>query len=185
MAGGDAYGAGSQAFQIDRRGSHRVLWITLPDAGSSTPTPGTALVISSPLSAEVIASIGHPSETRQFSLSEAKQVLPILRKVTTAASGELAPYQDQMTTLLDCDPRQRPMKHEFEQIVRKWISQVQRLGLRVSGLWEVGFDTGDGYLCWRHPELRLAYFRYYEEDFSRRRPIAQVIEEDQPEWAHQ
>ena len=53
-------------------------------------------MISSPLSAEVIASIGHPSETRQFALSEAKQVLPILRKVTTAASEELVPYQDQM-----------------------------------------------------------------------------------------
>ena len=142
-------------------------------------------MISGPFSAEVIASIGHPGETRQFSLSEAKQVLPILRKLTAASSEELAPYQDQMTAMLDCDPRQSPMKGEFEQIVRKWISQVQRLGLRVSGLWEVGFDTGDGYLCWRHPELRLAYFRYYEEDFSRRRPITQVIEEDQPEWAHQ
>ena len=138
-----------------------------------------------PLSAEVIASISHPGEARQFSLSEATEMLPVLRKVTAAASRELIPYQDQMNVLLDCDPRQGPLKDEFEQIVRKWISQVQRLGVRVSGLWEVGFDTGDGYLCWRHPELRLAYFRNYQEDFSRRRPIAQVIEEDQPEWAHQ
>ena len=142
-------------------------------------------MVSGPLSAEVIASISHPGEARQFSLSEATEMLPVLRKVTAAASKELNPYQDQMNVLLDCDPRQGPLKDEFEQIVRKWISQVQRLGVRVSGLWEVGFDTGDGYLCWRHPELRLAYFRNYQEDFSRRRPIAQVIEEDQPEWAHQ
>ena len=133
-------------------------------------------MVSGPLSAEVIASISPPGEARQFSLSEATEMLPVLRKVTAAASKELIPYQDQMNVLLDCDPRQGPLKDEFEQIVRKWISQVQRLGVRVSGLWEVGFDTGDGYLCWRHPELRLAYFRNYEEDFSRRRPIAQVIE---------
>ncbi|HCK76059.1 MAG TPA: DUF2203 domain-containing protein [Gammaproteobacteria bacterium] len=142
-------------------------------------------MISGPLSAEVIASISHPREPRQFSLSEAKHMLPVLRKVTAAATKELAPYQDHINALLDCDPRQNALKDEFEQIVRKWISQVQRLGLRVSGLWEVGFDTGDGYLCWRHPELRLAYFRYYQEDFSRRRPIAEVIEEGQPDWAHQ
>jgi hypothetical protein len=136
-------------------------------------------------SAEVIASISHPGETRQFSLSEAKQVLPVLKKLTLAASGELGPFQERMTSLLDCDPRQGPLQDQFERIVRKWISQVQRLGLPVTGLWEVGFDTGDGYLCWRHPELRLAYFRHYGEDFSLRRPLAQVIEEDQPEWAFQ
>ena len=137
------------------------------------------------VSADVIASISNPGEARQFSLSEAEQVLPVLRKITQASAQELSPCQEQMSNLLDCDPRQEPLREHFEQIVRKWISQVQRLGLRVSGLWEVGFDTGDGYLCWRYPELRLAYFRYYAESFSRRRPIAQVIEEQQPEWAHQ
>ena len=142
-------------------------------------------MISGLLSAEVIASISPPGAARQFSLSEAKQVLPILRKITQASAQELSPCQGQMSNLLDCDPRQESLREDFEQIVRKWISQVQRLGLRVSGLWEVEFDTGDGYFCWRHPELRLAYFRYYAESFSRRRPIAQVIEEQQPEWAHQ
>ena len=136
-------------------------------------------------SAEVIASISHPGEPKHFSLSEAKQVLPVLQKITRSAAQDLAPLQDEMSRLLDCDPRQEPLRGQFEQIVRKWLSQVQRLGLRVSGLWEVGFDTGDGYLSWRHPELRLAYFRHYEEIFSLRRPLGQVIEEDQPEWAHQ
>ena len=135
--------------------------------------------------AEVIASISHPSESKYFSLSEAKQVLPVLQKITRSSAQDLAPLQNEMSRLLDCDPRQQPLREQFEQIVRKWLSQVQRLGLRVSGLWEVGFDTGDGYLSWRHPELRLAYFRYYEESFSRRRPLEQVIEEDQPEWAYQ
>jgi hypothetical protein len=107
------------------------------------------------------------------------------QKITRSAAQDLAPLQEEMSRLLDCDPRQEPLREQFEQIVRKWLSQVQRLGLRVSGLWEVGFDTGDGYLSWRYPELRLAYFRYYEESFSRRRPLGQVIEEDQPEWAHQ
>jgi len=34
----------------------------------------------STFTAEVIASISHPGETRQFSLSEAEQVLPVLKK---------------------------------------------------------------------------------------------------------
>ena len=75
------------------------------------------------------------------------------------------------------------LEKEFEVIVRKWVMQVRRLGIKVYGLWELGFDTGDGYLCWRHPEIRLAYFLEHGEDFQGRRPLKSVIEETQPEWA--
>ncbi len=88
-----------------------------------------------------------------------------------------------MGQLLDCDPRLPEIESDFENTVRRWVAQVQRLGLKVSGLWEVGFDTGDGYLSWRHPEIRLAYFRFYGDDFQCRRPLNDVIEEYQPEWA--
>ena len=88
-----------------------------------------------------------------------------------------------MRRLLDCDPRLAPLEREFETIIRKWVERVQRLGVTVSGLWQIGFDTGEGYLCWRYPELRLAYFRGYGENLGSRRRLSEVIQEYQPDWA--
>lgn len=133
--------------------------------------------------AEIVALINHPGETRVFSLSEANQTLELVRKVTERAVRDLGPLQEKMSALLDCDPRLPSLESAFEDVVRKWVARTQRLGLRVSGLWEVGFDTGDGYLCWRHPEIRLAYFRDYGEDFQFRRSLERVIEEYEPDWA--
>jgi len=133
--------------------------------------------------ADVVALISHPGEPRVFSLSEARELLPVIRKLTAFASRELDPCQLMMRRLLDCDPRLAPLELEFETITRKWVERVQRLGVTVSGLWQVGFDTGEGYLCWRYPELRLAYFRGYGESLDARRRLSEVIQEYQPDWA--
>ena len=135
------------------------------------------------LPADVVALINHPGEPRIFSLSEAEELLPVIRKLTAFASQELDPCQLRMRQLLDCDPRLAPLEREFETIIRKWVERVQRLGVTVSGLWQIGFDTGEGYLCWRYPELRLAYFRGYAESLHNRRRLSEVIQEYQPDWA--
>ena len=134
-------------------------------------------------SAVVVAIINELGDERIFSLSDAHQTLNLVQKLTRTAVKELSPCQSRMNALLDCDPRLVALEKEFEVIVRKWVMQVRRLGIKVYGLWELGFDTGDGYLCWRHPEIRLAYFLEHGEDFQGRRPLKSVIEETQPEWA--
>jgi len=67
--------------------------------------------------------------------------------------------------------------------VKRWMAKMNRLGLVVKGLWLVDFDTGDGYLCWKFPELRIGYFHAYHEGFTQRRPLHDVIEELDPDWA--
>jgi hypothetical protein len=133
--------------------------------------------------ADVVALISHPGEPRIFSLSEACELLPVIRKLTAFASRELDPCQLRMRQLLNCDPRLVELELEFETIIRKWVERVQRLGVTVSGLWQIGFDTGEGHLCWRYPELRLAYFRGYGENLGSRRRLSEVIQEYQPDWA--
>jgi hypothetical protein len=136
-------------------------------------------------SAVVVAIIGELGDERIFSLSDARQTLDLVQKLTRTAVKELSPCQSRMNAMLDCDPRLVALEKEFEVIVRKWVMQVRRLGVKVYGLWELGFDTGEGYLCWRYPEIRLGYFLEYGEDFQCRRPLKLVIEETQPEWAFQ
>jgi hypothetical protein len=50
-------------------------------------------------------------------------------------------------------------------------------------LWRVDFDTGEGYLCWRFPELKIGFFREYNENFDERKPVKLLIEETAPIWA--
>jgi hypothetical protein len=63
------------------------------------------------------------------------------------------------------------------------MAKMARLGLMVKGLWLVDFDTGDGYLCWKFPELKIGQYHGYHEGYTARRPLREVIEELDPDWA--
>jgi hypothetical protein len=127
--------------------------------------------------------IGYCDDPRIFTLEEARRLLPLVWRITDSARRELDPVKERLGAMLPCDPRLKPVEIEYERIVRRWIGKMERLGLVVKGLWLADFDTGDGYLCWRFPERRLAYFHDYEEGFSGRRRLDEVIEELMPDWA--
>lgn len=131
-----------------------------------------------------IAEIVGSGEGRVFSLSEAKAVFPVVRRITQAACAELEPVRKSLEALLPTDPRIADVEHQYEFIVKRWVGKMERLGLVVKGLWLVDFDTGDGYLCWKFPELRLAHYHGYEEGFTSRRPLEQIVEELDPDWSH-
>ena len=57
---------------------------------------------------------------------------------------------------------------------------MARFGLVARGLWAVDFDTGDGYLSWRYPELRLAFFVDSEDSNLTRRSLSEVLAERLP-----
>ncbi len=131
-----------------------------------------------------VAEILPCGESRIFSLSEARSLFPLVSRVTEAAHAELEPVRKTLETLLPTDPRLPAVEKTYEEIVKRWVGKMERLGLVVKGLWLVDFDTGDGYLCWKFPELRLAHYHGYDEGFAGRRPLQQVVEELDPDWAH-
>ncbi len=123
-------------------------------------------------------------ETRVFSLSEAQAIFPLVRRITDSAYRELQPVRDQMKATLPTNPDLSRIEHQYREIVRRWMGKMERLGLVVKGLWLIDFDTGDGYLCWRYPELKLNHYHSYEEGFTTRRSLQEVVEELDPDWAH-
>jgi len=131
-----------------------------------------------------IAEIIPAGETRVFSLTEAKTLFPLVRHITQTAYAELEPVRKSLESLLPTDPRVAEVETRYEVVVKRWVSKMERLGLVVKGLWLVDFDTGDGYLCWKFPELRLAHYHSYDEGFACRRPLEQVMEEMDPDWSH-
>ena len=130
-----------------------------------------------------IPQIGNPCDVRMFSLSEAQSLLPVVRKVTRRAVGDFDPVRGRYRNLLDCDPRKPQLALQYEKIVRLWMTKMARFGLVARGLWAVDFDTGDGYLSWKYPELRLAFFVEFEDPNLTRRSLSEVLAERLPNWA--
>lgn len=131
----------------------------------------------------VIWQISSPGDTRVFTLLEAEELFPLVRRITYGAYRELQPLRHMLSTLSPGSAGLYEAEEDYERVVKRWVAKMERLGVVVKGLWLVDFDTGDGYLCWRFPELKLGYYHGYCEDYATRRPLREVIEELDPDWA--
>jgi hypothetical protein len=129
------------------------------------------------------ALIGSPEEPRIFTLAEANVLFPLVQRITERAHGELLPSQQRLRTMLASDPRRPDVEVRYEAVVRRWMRKMERLGVVVKGLWLVDFDTGDGYLCWKYPELGIGHYHDYASGFDQRRPLREIMEELDPDWA--
>jgi hypothetical protein len=122
-------------------------------------------------------------ETRVFTLAEAEELFPLVRSITEAAWRELEPVRRKLEATAPVNPQIHAVERQYESIVKRWMAKMARLGLMVKGLWLVDFDTGDGYLCWKFPELKIGQYHGYHEGYTARRPLREVIEELDPDWA--
>ena len=130
-----------------------------------------------------VAQIFPLDEGRVFTLSEARALMPLVMKITTAAHKRLEPLRAQLQVVIPVnDDSSQAVEQAYRKVVQDWIDKLQRLGVTASDLWVVHFDTGDGHLCWRFPELRLASFHLYEDCEHGRRAVAEYIELFQPDW---
>ena len=129
-----------------------------------------------------VPQIGNPCDANIFSLAEAESLLPVVCKVTRLAVSDFDPVRLRYRNLLDCDPRKPQLALQYEKIVRLWITKMERFGLVARDLWAVDFDTGEGYLSWKYPELRLAFFVDFEDPNLTRRSLLEVLDERLPNW---
>ena len=114
---------------------------------------------------------------RIFSLTEAHALLPAVK----AATAEAVAQTDELATRLQAieaeaaDPALEPERARLgaalNDVVLRWVGQIQDLGVEPKGLWLVDFDNGSGYYCWRHPEEALRHFHGYEDGFAGRMSI--------------
>lgn len=132
----------------------------------------------------ILPQINACGDPRVFTLAEAEALFPLVRRLTQSAHQELEPVRRALEAMLPTNPSIQDVERQYEAIVKRWVGKMERLGLVVKGLWLVDFDTGDGYLCWKFPELRIAYYHSYHEGYAGRVPLRQVVEEFDPDWAH-
>jgi hypothetical protein len=116
-------------------------------------------------------------------LAEAEELFPIVWRITRATYEELEPHRQALRATAPLGSQLKPIEKRYEIIVRRWVQKMERLGLVVKGLWLVDFDTGDGYLCWKFPELKIGHYHGYDTGFGGRRRLSEVVEEFDPDWA--
>jgi hypothetical protein len=107
---------------------------------------------------------------RRFTLEQAREVLPEVRRLTDEAQREFAATQKALALAGD-DSRVRDLEARLNFIARGWADAIAHLGAEAKGLWLVDFDNGAGYYCWRFPEAEVDHFHGYEEGFAGRMRI--------------
>jgi hypothetical protein len=113
---------------------------------------------------------------RFFSLDEARDLLPIVQRITRQHSERveslisriesLSTKQNEITERLEA---------EINSEVQSWQSKLEKLGVHPKGLWVADFDSGDGYFCWKFPEPTIAFWHRYSDGFSGRIPVENYL----------
>lgn len=106
-----------------------------------------------------------------FTLKEARELLPVIRKITQEAVEQVELLKAKIESIDPEPPHRGPYEEELAAIVNRWSQKIVKLGCEPKGLWLVDFDNGQGFFCWRHPETELGYFHAYEGSYQERTPI--------------
>lgn len=107
-------------------------------------------------------------EKRVFTLREAQDLLPLVRKITSSTVEQVHEMATRLEAVAESDPEFEEVSEAIDVIVRRWAEKLQKLGCEVKGLWLVDFDNGQGYYCWAYPEDELDHFHSYDQGFQSR-----------------
>lgn len=108
-----------------------------------------------------------------LSLQQANQLLPLVYKITAESDEQLKKVMSQIK-LSKANSEQAhltDLEVQAQQVISKWESKMIKLGLEPKGVWLVDFDSGNGYFCWKYPELELKFWHGYNDGFSGRTPL--------------
>ncbi len=142
---------------------------------------------------------------RVFSLREAREILPVIQKITEETSLKVEDLLTKLQTKLQKSEnsdrnlqksleqdlaqhslQKTEIEQKIDQAVDAWRTKISKLGAKPNGIWVADFDSGDGYFCWKYPEPRLIYWHGYKEGFSNRIRIDLVEgEKEEPNWSNE
>ncbi|MEK6627016.1 MAG: DUF2203 family protein [Bdellovibrionota bacterium] len=106
---------------------------------------------------------------RSFSLSEAQDLLQLIYRITEEPAKKTKYLMSCIEALQDKKSvRALEIQKQITEIIDRWQNKVERLGAKPKGLWLADFDNGDGYYCWKFPEVKILYKHGYQDGFTGR-----------------
>jgi hypothetical protein len=114
----------------------------------------------------------HFERRRTFTIESARELLPIVYRASKNAYDQVQGIINQIDKM---DPKNESAIHELDSqintVISQWKTKLTKLGVEAKGVWIADFDSGDGYFCWKFPELDIKFWHDYEKGFNTRIPI--------------
>ncbi len=109
---------------------------------------------------------------RIFTLDAAQEILPIIYRITENAQKEVRTLSNRMEAMKRTSGmRASELEEEINRVIERWQQKVTKLGAKPKGLWLADFDFGQGYYCWKFPEVKISFSHGYNDGFSGRLAI--------------
>ncbi len=109
---------------------------------------------------------------RSFRLKEANQLIPVIFKITKKYKEEVERKLQQLEILATKNHSSiDDLEAEVDLLISTWQGKIERLGGKVTGLWMIDFNSGDGYFCWKFPEPEILFWHRYEDGYTKRIPV--------------
>ena len=106
---------------------------------------------------------------RSFSLEQAQKLLPLVYRLTEEAAKKTKYLMSCIEALPDKkSSRALEIQDQINELIDKWQKKIERLGAKPKGLWLAVFDNGNGYFCWKFPEVKVLYKHGYQDGFTGR-----------------
>lgn len=106
---------------------------------------------------------------KTFTLPEARQLLPIVYRLTEESCREVKNHVNRIEAYSDkSHPSVTVIEAQINAIIERWQVKIQKLGGEPKGLWMADFDNGKGYYCWKYPETEINHWHGYQDGFSGR-----------------
>lgn len=104
-----------------------------------------------------------------FSLQDARQLLPLVFRMTEESSREVKALLNRVEAFADkAHPSVVSIESQINAVIERWQQKMQKLGVEPKGLWMADFDNGEGYYCWKYPEVEINYWHGYQDGYSGR-----------------
>lgn len=111
---------------------------------------------------------------RVFTLEEAEELLPLIRKLTKKSLQQYLVSETRLKHLPENSEKRREVEKEMSTLLNRWSEQISRLGCHPKGIWLVDFDNGRGYYCWQYNEGHIGYFHHYHESVTNRTALEEL-----------
>ncbi len=107
-----------------------------------------------------------------FDLDEANRILPLIHKITEDTDKVVARLSRHLEISNHFDSLlSQKIKKEIDTTIEGWFAKIEKLGGTPKGIWLVDFDFGQGYYCWKYPELEIRHWHLHSEGFLGRKVL--------------